>query len=102
MANGRQGRRGRWGRGDLRRPLLPGAGPLAGVPPVLVFAVVAVVFAAGVFFGGFVGALLLALLAAGVAVLLATTWGRMSPPERLARSLILVVLVLVTVGVALR
>ncbi|GLZ51449.1 DUF6703 family protein [Actinomycetospora sp. NBRC 106378] len=99
MANGR-GRRN--GRGDLRRPLLPGVGPLAGAPPVLVFALVAVVFAAGVLLGGVVGALLLALLAAGVAVLLATTWGRMSPPERLARSLILAVLVLVTIGVALR
>ena len=41
-------------------------------------------------------------LAGGVAVLLATTWSRMSPPERLARSLILAVLVLVTIGVALR
>lgn len=99
MANGR-GRRP--ARGDLRRPLLPGAGPLAGVPPVLVFAVVALVFAAGVLLGGFVGALLLALLAAGVATLLATTWNRMSRPERVARSAILVVLVLVTIGVALR
>jgi hypothetical protein len=69
---------------------------------VLVFAVVVVVFAAGVLLGGFVGALLLALLAVGVAVLLATTWGAMSPSERLARSLILGVLVLVTIGVALR
>ncbi|WP_433802686.1 DUF6703 family protein [Actinomycetospora sp. CA-084318] len=99
MANGR-GRRP--ARGDMRRPLLPGAGPLAGVSPVLVFLVVAVVFAAGVILGGVVGALLLALLAAGVAVLLATTWGAMSRPERVARSLILAVLVLVAIGVAWR
>jgi predicted neutral ceramidase superfamily lipid hydrolase len=98
VANGRAGR----GRGNMRRPLLPGTGPLAGVSPVLVFLVVVVVFAAGVLLGGFVGALLLAVLTVGVAVLLATTWGRLSPPERVARSLILVVLVLVTVGVALR
>ncbi|MDL5159360.1 hypothetical protein [Actinomycetospora termitidis] len=89
-------------RGDLRRPLLPGTGPLAGVSPVLVFLVVAVLFAVGVIVGGPVGALLLGLLAIGVAVLLATTWGRMTPPERLARGVVLVVLVAVTIGVALR
>lgn len=86
----------------MRRPLLPGAGPLAGTPPVLVFLVVAVVFAAGVIVGGLIGALLLALLAIGVAILLATTWTRLSPPERLARSLVLAVLVAVTIGVVLR
>ncbi|MEJ2866655.1 hypothetical protein WCD74_02690 [Actinomycetospora sp. OC33-EN08] len=89
-------------RGDLRRPLLPGTGPLAGVSPVLVFLVVAVLFAVGVIVGGTGGALLLGLLAAGVAALLATTWGRLSPPERLARTVVLVVLVAVTIGVALR
>ncbi|NYD34284.1 DUF6703 family protein [Actinomycetospora corticicola] len=98
MANGRARRMP----GNMRRPLLPGTGPLARVSPVLAFLVVVVVFAAGVLVGGFVGALLLAVLVVGVAVLLATTWGRLSPPERAARSLILVVLVLVTIGVALR
>jgi Ca2+/H+ antiporter len=92
----------RRGRGDMRRPLLPGSGPLAGLPPVLVFLVVAVVFAVAVFVGGPIGALLLALLAVGVAVLLATTWARLSPPERLARAFVLAVLVAVTIGVALR
>lgn len=86
----------------MRRPLVPGAGPLAGVSPLLGFLAVVVLFAAGVLLGGVAGALLLALLAVGVGVLLATTWGRMSPPERLARALILAVLVLVTIGVALR
>ncbi len=52
--------------------------------------------------GGLVGALLLALLAVGVALLLATTWVRLSPPERLARGLVLAVLVAVAIGVALR
>lgn len=86
----------------MRRPLLPGSGPLAGVSPLLAFLVVVVVFAVAVVLGGPVGALLLALLAVGVAVLLATTWARLSPQERLARVLVLAVLVAVTVGVALR
>jgi predicted neutral ceramidase superfamily lipid hydrolase len=86
----------------MRRPLLPGSGPLAGVPPVLAFLVVAAVFVVAVVVGGVIGAVLLALLAVGVAVLLATTWRRLSPPERLARSLALAVLVAVTIGVALR
>jgi hypothetical protein len=86
----------------MRRPLLPGSGPLAGTPPVLVFLVVAVVFAVAILVGGSIGALLLALLAVGVAVLLATTWARLSPPERLARGLVLAVLVAVTIGMALR
>ena len=86
----------------MRRPLLPGSGPLARVSPVLAFLAVAVVFAVAVVVGGLVGALLLALLAVGVAVLLATTWARLSPPERLARVLVLAVLVAVAIGVALR
>ncbi len=86
----------------MRRPLLPGSGLLAGVSPLLTFLVVVVVFAVAVVLGGPVGALLLALLAVGVAVLLAATWARLSPPERLARVLVLAVLVAVTVGVALR
>jgi thiol:disulfide interchange protein len=86
----------------MRRPLLPGSGPLAGVSPVLAFLVVAAVFVVAVVVGGMVGTVLLALLAVGVAVLLATTWQRLSPPERLARTLVLAVLVAVTIGVALR
>ena len=86
----------------MRRPMLPGSGPLARVSPLLAFALVAAVFAVAVLVGGPVGALLLGLLAVGVAVLLATTWQRLSPPERLARTLILAVLVAVAIGVALR
>lgn len=92
----------RRGRADLRRPLLPGAGPLSGTPPLLAFLVVVGVFALAVVLGGPVGTLLLALLAVGVATLLAATWGRLSPSERLARGFVLAVLVAVTLGVALR
>ncbi len=86
----------------MRRPMLPGSGPLAGKSPLLAFLVVAAVFVVAVVVGGPIGAVLLGLLAVGVAILLATTWARLSPPERLARSLVLAVLVAVAIGVALR
>jgi hypothetical protein len=86
----------------MRRPLLPGSGPLTGVPPLVVFLVVAAVFAVGVVVGGLLGAALLGLLVVGVAVLLATTWAQRTPPERLARVVVLVVLAAVAIGVALR
>ncbi len=85
-----------------RGRLLPGEGPLSRVPPVVAFAVVVAVFAAGVIVGGVLGAVLLGLLAAGVAVLLGTTWPRLTTPERLGRALVLVVLVAVAIGTALR
>jgi hypothetical protein len=87
------GRRGR---------ILPGDGPLARVPAVAVFAVVVVVFAVAVVVGGPVGALLLGLLALGVAALLAATWPRLTPGERLVRVLCLVVLVAIAVGLVAR
>lgn len=83
-----------------RGRLLPGEGPLARVPAVAAFAVVVVVFAAGVVLGGLLGAALLGVLAVGVAVLLATTWHRLVPAERLGRVLVLAVLVAVAVGTA--
>lgn len=86
---------------SLRAPIVPGSGPLARVPPVVAFVVVVAVFAAGVIVGGTVGALLLALLAVGVAVLLAVTWPRLATSERVGRVLVLSVLVAVAVGVAL-
>jgi predicted neutral ceramidase superfamily lipid hydrolase len=85
-----------------RGRLLPGEGPLSRVPPVVAFAVVAALFAAGVLLGGVAGTVLLGLLAVGVAVLLATTWPRLSTPERLGRVLVLAVLVAVTIATALR
>ena len=84
------GRRGR---------LLPGDGPLARVHPLVVFVVVAAVFAAGAIVGGTLGFALLILLAAAVAVLLATTWPRLAPRERVLRVLVLAVLVVVAFGV---
>ncbi|MHC1561415.1 DUF6703 family protein [Actinomycetospora sp. C-140] len=85
-----------------RGRMVPGDGPLARVPPVAVFAVVAVVFAAGVIIGGFTGAVLLGALAIAVAVLLATTWPRLTPAERAVRVLVLAILVAITVGLVVR
>lgn len=87
---------------SMRAPLLSGHGPLARVPPVAVFLVVAVVFAIGVVVGGATGALLLGLLAAGVAVLLAATWRVLRPGERAGRVVVLVVLVAVAISVLIR
>lgn len=97
------------GPGRARSPLagrrgraVPGDGPLSRVPAVAVFAVVVVVFAAGVLVGGAIGAVLLGLLALGVAGLLAATWPRLGPGERAVRLLVLVVLVALAVGLVLR
>jgi hypothetical protein len=86
----------------LRAPLLSGNGPLARVPPLAVFLVVAAVFALGVIVGGGTGALLLGLLAAGVAVLIAATWRVLEPSQRVGRLFIFAVLVAVAISVLLR
>lgn len=78
-----------------RRQLVPGSGPLATVPPLLVFLVVAAVFAAGVLAGGALGAVLLGALAVFVAVLLAVAWPRLGPPDRALRLVVLLALVAV-------
>ena len=52
--------------------------------------------------GGVVGALLLGLLALGVAGLLAATWPRLTPSARAVRVLVLVVLVAIAVGLVFR
>lgn len=80
-------------RGDRRRKLLPGNGPLAGVHPLLAFLAVLAVFALGVWLGGPLGALLLGLLAAAIGVLLAVTWSRLSGSERAIRLLVLLVVI---------
>lgn len=77
--------------------MVPGTGPLARVPAVAAFVAVIAVFVAGVLLGGFVGAVLLGLLALAVALLLATTWTRLSPAERTGRVLALGLLVAVAV-----
>lgn len=83
--------------GDWRRPMLPGAGPLSRVHPAVAFLGVLLVFAAGIWWGGAAGALLLGLLAVGVGVLLAVAWPRLATPDRVIR----VVVLLVLVGIAL-
>jgi hypothetical protein len=90
------------GRRSLKAPLLSGHGPLARVSPVVVFLVVAAVFTLGVVMGGATGALLLGLLALGVAVLLAATWQVLEPSQRVLRALVLVVLIGVSISVLLR
>ncbi|WP_291411306.1 DUF6703 family protein [Actinophytocola sp.] len=84
---------------SMRAPLLSGNGPLARVPPVAVFLVVVAVFAIGIIVGGATGALLLGLLAAGVAVLLAATWQVLTPGQRAGRVVVLAVLVAVAISV---
>ncbi len=85
----------------MRAQLLSGNGPLSRVPPLAVFLVVAAVFAIGVVAGGATGAMLLGVLAAGVAVLLAATWNVLAPGQRAGRALVLVVLVAVAISVLL-
>ncbi|SDH91473.1 hypothetical protein SAMN05192558_103336 [Actinokineospora alba] len=84
---------------STRAPLIAGQGPLAKVPPLLAFLVVIGLFTAGVLVRGVLGAALLGLLAAGVAVLLAATWQALSPGHRLGRVLVLVLLVAVALSV---
>jgi hypothetical protein len=66
-----------------------------------VFLLVAAVFVVGILIGGGLGALLLGLLAAGIAVLLAVTWQALSPSERVGRVFVLAVLAAVAVSVLL-
>jgi hypothetical protein len=56
-------------------------------------------FGLGVWLQGTVGALLLSVLALGVAALLATTWPLLTPSARFLRVLVFAVLVLITVSV---
>ncbi len=86
---------------SMKAPLLSGNGPLARVTPIVAFLVVATVFAVGVIVGGGTGALLLGLLAVGVAVLLAATWHVLTPNQRAGRVLVLVVLAAVAISVLL-
>ncbi len=85
--------------GDSKRTLIPGAGPLSRVPAPAAFLLVLAVFVAGVWLRGPAGALLLGLLALGVAALLATTWPLLGRGARVLRLLVLAVLVLITVSV---
>jgi thiol:disulfide interchange protein len=88
-------------RRSLKAKLIEGEGPLAKVPPFAAFLLVAAVFVVAVLVGGAVGALLLGVLAAGLALLLAVTWQALSSSERAGRVFILAVLVAVAVSVLL-
>jgi hypothetical protein len=88
-------------RRSMKEKLVDGEGPLSRVPPFVAFLVVAAVFVVGILIGGGVGALLLGVLAAGIATLLAVTWRALSPSERAGRVFILAVLVAVAVSVLL-
>jgi len=89
------------GKRSMKAQLIEGDGPLSRVPPLVVFVVVTAVFVAGVLVRGVPGALLLGLLAAGVAVLLAVTWPALAPGQRFGRVLVLGVLVAIAVSVVL-
>jgi hypothetical protein len=88
-------------RRSTKAKLIAGDGPLSRLSPLAAFVLVIAVFVVGVVLGGPLGALLLGLLAAGVAVLLAVTWGALAPGQRFGRVLILGVLVAVAVSVLL-
>ncbi len=88
-------------RRSTKAKLVDGDGPLSRMPPFVAFLLVAAVFVVGVVVGGTVGALVLGVLAAGIAVLLAVTWRALSPSERVGRVFILAVLVAVAVSVLL-
>jgi hypothetical protein len=85
------------GRRNMRTPLLAGNGPLARIPPLVVFVVVIALFAAGVMIGGPVGAVLLAVLAVGVGVLLAVTWKVLKPSDRVMRVVVLGLVVAIAI-----
>lgn len=85
----------------MKAKLISGDGPLSRVPPVAVFIVVAAVFAVGVIVGGGLGALLVGVLAAGVALMLAATWGALTPGQRFGRMLIVGLLIIIAVSLVL-
>jgi energy-coupling factor transporter transmembrane protein EcfT len=82
-----------------RSQLLPGNGPLSRVPPGVAFLGVAVVFGVAVWVKGAVGGVLLGVLALGVLLLLAGTWRRLRPADRVLRLLVLLMLLAVAVSV---
>lgn len=82
--------------------LVPGDGPLARVPPLAAFLVIAAVFAVGVVVGGVVGAIVLAVLAIAMAGLLASTWVVLRPSERAGRVVVLLILLAIAVILVVR
>jgi hypothetical protein len=74
---------------------------LARVSPTTAFIAALVLLLAGLFLSGVVGALLLAVLAAGLAALTFTTWPVQAPVTRLVRVVLLILLVVAVVDKAL-
>jgi ABC-type multidrug transport system permease subunit len=74
---------------------------LARVNPTTAFIIALVVMLAGVFLPGIIGSALLFLLAAGLAALTFTTWPVQSPPTRVVRIVLLVLLLGAAVAKAL-
>jgi hypothetical protein len=74
---------------------------LARVNPTVAFIVALVLLLAGLFLPGIVGAALLFLLAAGLTALTFTTWPVQSPPTRVFRIVLLLLLVAAAVGKAM-
>jgi len=67
------------------------------VRPIVVFVVVIALFAAGVSISGVVGAILLGVLAVGVAVLLAATWKVLKPSDRVMRVVVVGLVVAIAI-----
>jgi len=82
-----------------KRTLIPGTGPLAKVPPIAAFLLVATLFGLGVWLRGPVGALLLGVLVVGVSALLAATWRLLDTGARVLRVVVVVVLVAIAISV---
>ncbi|MBB2941986.1 hypothetical protein FB565_001690 [Actinoplanes lutulentus] len=74
---------------------------IARVNPTVAFAVALAVLLAGLFLPGIVGALLLAVIAAGLGALTFTTWPVQTPITRTVRLVLLVLLVVGAVSKAL-
>ncbi|WIM97774.1 hypothetical protein ACTOB_001325 [Actinoplanes oblitus] len=74
---------------------------LARVNPTTAFLTALVLLLAGLFLPGVVGALLLGLLAAGLATLTFTTWPVQSPVTRLVRAVLLTLLTVAVVSKAM-
>jgi hypothetical protein len=74
---------------------------LTRVSPTAAFLGALVLFLAGLFLPGIVGALLLAALATGLGMLTFTTWPVQSPPTRVVRLVLLSLLVAAIVAKAL-
>lgn len=85
----------------MKAKLISGDGPLSRVPPLAVFVVVVAVFATGVIVRGVPGAVLLGVLAAGMALMLAATWAALAPGQRFGRALVLILLIIIAVSLVL-